>query len=453
VLVVVAFLVVAGLGVGLVLGGPALVSSITAARTADPPAPVRLNPAIKPVNAAAPTPGSQGLASALAGPVSNPALGTFAGTVIDAETGRPLWQQNPGQALIPASTGKLLATSAALLTLDHQQRFSTRVVRGQEPGSVVIVGGGDPTLSSLPAGKESMYPGAAHIDDLAAQVRAATGGQVSSIKVDSGRYQGPGMAPGWLPDDVAGGFVAPMAPVMLDGGRADPTADVSARTQTPALDVGRELGKRLGVSASVTDGSAPPGAATLGEVKSPTVQEMVETVLQHSDNVLAEALSREVALATANEPSFAGSVKAVRDVLARNGFALTGTSMVDGSGLSLNDRVTPQDLGALLAASTAPEPPEGGLSPTSAKLRSLLPGLPIAGGSGSLADRYQDSGGRGWIRAKTGTLSGANSLAGTVVTRDGRLLVFALMSNGTGSDAARPALDGVAAALRDCGCR
>lgn len=431
-----------GLALGLV-GGP----------TRSPPSPVQLRPSIKPVDASAPLPGQSGIAAALAGPASNPSLGTFAGSVVDARTGQTLWQQNAGQALTPASTGKLLTTSAALLALDHQHRFTTKVVQGSEPGTVILRGGGDPTLSTLPPGSESVYPRAARIDDLAAQVKAATGGQVKSIKVDTGRYSGPPTAPGWLPDDVSGGYVAPMEPVMVNGGRADPAEDTSRRTQTPAQQAGQELAKRLGLPESaVTEGAAPPQAKPVGEVRSATVQEMVETVLEHSDNVLAEALGREVAITTGNEPSFAGATKAVRDVLGRYGVDLTGSTMVDGSGLSLADKVTPQVLGSLLREATAPGS-DGKLSEKSEKLRALLPGLPVAGGSGSLADRYQNSEGRGWVRAKTGTLDGANSLAGTVLTRDGRLLVFALMSNGTASTSARPALDEVAAALRDCGCR
>jgi D-alanyl-D-alanine carboxypeptidase len=93
------------------------------------------------------------------------------------------------------------------------------------------------------------------------------------------------------------------------------------------------------------------------------------------------------------------------------------------------------------------------LPESSAKLRDLLPGMPIAGGSGSLVDRYQGTPGQGWVRAKTGTLDGANSLAGSVVTQDGRLLVFAMMSNGTLAGPARPALDELVETLRGCGCR
>ncbi len=450
-LIAVAVIVVVLLGAGIAFG-PTLVDALLKAQLADPPAPVRLNPAIKPLDQNAPLPTKAGLDNALAGALSNPGLGTFAGVVLDAQTGQVLRQQNAGQVMVPASTGKLLAMSAALLVLDHDQRLTTKVVRGSQPGTVVLVGGGDLTLSTLPVGKESVYPGAARFDDLIAQARAAAGGDVTSVLVDTSRYTGPGLAPGWLPQDVAGGMMAPMEPVMLDGGRDDPTKDYSPRTSTPAMEAAQRLAAGLGAT-QVSKGVAPPNAQVLAQVQSPTVQEMVDIAMQHSDNLLAEALAREVAIATGNAPSFGGSAKAVRDVLAQHGFDVTGTTMSDGSGLSLDDRTTPKLLSALLASATAPASPEGGLAPQSAKLRGLLTGMPIAGGSGSLSDRYGGSPGQGWVRAKTGTLNGVNSLAGTVVTKDGRLLVFALMSNGTSPAVARPALDGVAEALRGCGCR
>jgi D-alanyl-D-alanine carboxypeptidase/D-alanyl-D-alanine-endopeptidase (penicillin-binding protein 4) len=58
------------------------------------------------------------------------------------------------------------------------------------------------------------------------------------------------------------------------------------------------------------------------------------------------------------------------------------------------------------------------------------------------------------VRAKTGTLNGVHSLAGTVVTADGRLLAFAVLADGATSSrgAAEAALDEVAAELARCGC-
>lgn len=446
--IAVAAAVVVLLGVGVAVG-PKITDM--ASGVEDPPPPVHLDPQIGPLDDNAALPQQSGVTQQLSGALNSPAVGELSGTVLDARTGQTVWQQQGDRPLIPASNGKLFTVSAALLALDHEQRFSTKIVRGSTPGSVVLVGGGDPTLSRLSAGQESVYPGAARADDLVEQVNAATGGDVSSVQVDTSRYTGPSMAPGWLPEDVEGGSVAPVEPVMLDGDRQDPAEDTSPRTDQPALGAARHVADQLGTT-QVSEGTAPPDAEVLGEVHSPTVRELSETVLQHSDNVLAEALGREVAISTGNEPSFAGATRAVDQVLQRNGFALGPTKMVDGSGLSLDDRASSTALAGLFAKATEPPGPNGQLTPQAAKLRALLPGLPVAGGSGSLATRFQDGEGRGWVRAKTGTLDGANSLAGTVLTEDGRLLVFTLLSNGTSSVEARPALDRIAAKLSGCGC-
>src|SRR5207247_428660 len=122
-----------------------------------------------------------------------------------------------------------------------------------------------------------------------------------------------------------------------------------------------------------------------------------------------------------------------------NKFDLTGVTMVDGSGLSTNDRLPAKLLSSILAVAAGPD----GSDPRTSKLRPLLAGLPVAGGSGTLADRYKDpnsTAGRGLVRAKTGTLSGVNTLAGVVLDADGRVLVFALMSNGSDMNTGRAAL-------------
>ncbi|MHA6798067.1 D-alanyl-D-alanine carboxypeptidase/D-alanyl-D-alanine endopeptidase [Bounagaea algeriensis] len=444
----------AGLVAVLVLSAAFLPGLFGSGPAAPPRPPVQLNPVVNPVDGAeAPKPTRQGIESQLAEQLRNPALGNFSGTVVDARSGETLWAQEPGRGMVPGSTTKVLTASAALLTLDPDQRFSTKVVQGSEPGSVVLVGGGDPTLSKLPAGRESVYGDVAHLDDLTEQVEQATGGDVESVRFDTSRYADDPMGPAWDPADVAGGYVAPIQPMMLDGARADPTADTSERAQRPGRQVAQGLASRLGLhEQQVSAGQAPENARVLGEVRSPTVRELVENMLQHSDNVLAEVMAREVAIATGHQPSFEGATQAVRSVLTRHGVDLGGTALADGSGMSTQSRITPRALGEVLHLLARPGQ-NGSVPADAAKLRQLLPGLPVAGGSGSLDERYQGSEGRGWVRAKTGTLDGVNSLAGTVLTEDGRVLVFALMSNGPSSAEARPALDAVAAGLRDCGCR
>ncbi|MBB4968893.1 D-alanyl-D-alanine carboxypeptidase/D-alanyl-D-alanine endopeptidase [Saccharothrix violaceirubra] len=414
--------------------------------TAAPAPPADIAFALRGVGTDAPAPSAAGVAAVVSGPAASAALAPLSGRVVDPASGTTLWEQGQGSAYTPASTIKILTSAAALLSLDHTAQFSTKVVRGAEPGTVVLVGGGDPTLTALPAGQRSMYPGAPTIDDLVAQVRKT--GPVTKVLYDTSRYTGDGFAPGWDPADVAAGYVTPISPLIMDGGRTDPKAVDPPRHAAPAETVAQTFAQRLGVTAVAT-GPAPANAEVLGEVKSQPVDRLVENLMQVSDNVLAETMAREVAIATGAEPSFAGAAQAVVKVLTDNGFDLTGGTVVDGSGLSPNDKIPARLLADVLVAAASPNP----TAPKTAKLRPLLTALPVAGGSGTLAGRYGESIGKGWLRAKTGTLTGVNSLAGVVVDKDGRLLVFAFMSLSTLPNAdVRQALDVLAASLRSCGC-
>lgn len=463
VVAVLLLVVVAAIGVG--LGATTLTKRLevagAVAATVPPPSPVVPHPALRPAAVDGPAPTRTGVGAVLDPLITAGGLGTLSGQVVDPATGTVLWQRDPGAALVPGSTAKLLTASAALLALNHQARLHTTVLAGAEPDTVVLRGGGDPTLSAAAPGTPTGYPGAARLDDLVGQVRAAARGPVRRVLVDVSRYTGDALAPGWFPADVAGGYIAPIEPVMLDGGREDPTQEISPRAAKPATAAAAELARRLGADPdTVAVGNAPSGAVVLGEVSSPPVQDLVATALQRSDNVLAETLAREVARATGAQASFSGASQAVLTVLRSHGFDISRATLVDGNGLSINDAVPATLLTELLGAAAAPdESPDESQADAAhqqrtAALRPLLVGLPVAGGSGTLADRYLGpaAAGRGWVRAKTGTLTGVNSLAGTVLDADGRMLVFALLSNGPNPVSVRPRLDALTAGLRSCGC-
>lgn len=448
-------------------------------RIAAAPTPAQVSPRVVPAFEQGNPPSTPGLQKALAQVAASPDLGSFSGSVSDPATGKAVWSASSDKPVIPASTLKVLTAGAAMLALPPDHRLTTRVVAGSTPGEVVLVGAGDPTLTAQPDGK-GYYTNAPKLSDLISQIRAG-GHPVDSVVVDNSAYAGPTWPAGWDPADIAGGSWAPIESVMLDGGRLDPLADYSRRSGTPALDAGRRLAQGLGVDpAKVHLGKAAPGAADLAHVDSALLRDRLRDMMNHSDDVLAEAIGREIAGAAGGERSFAGAAAATATTLHAAGFDITGMSLVDNSGLSVNDRVPARLLDRILAvaAGSATTPAEGtagstsgvpqpstgadptgaagGTSPPGASLAPLLDYLPIAGGSGTLADRFADRGpqraGAGWVRAKTGTLSVSSALAGYVLDRDGRVMTFALMSNDRPPEASRPALDTVATALRNCGC-
>ena len=272
-----------------------------------PRPPAVAKPALVPVpDAAVPT--TPGMTSALAKAVADPNLGNLTGRITDAKTGQQIWEQRADMPMQPASTNKILTSAAALLTLDRDARVATTVYAADQnrmPGVVVLVGGGDPTLSAAPPDVETWYRGAGRISDLADQVRKS-GLKPTAVQVDTSLFTGPDMAPGWDPDDIAGGDISPIQSVMLDAGRIQPTTDESRRSLTPALDAGRALAVALGIDpAKVTFAPGPAAGRQLASVQSAPLMERLTQMMNASDNVMAEAIGREVAKATGRPLSFA----------------------------------------------------------------------------------------------------------------------------------------------------
>ena len=452
-IVLIILAIAGGAGGTIAFAAPSLITDLVGPK----PAPVLPGPrpVLGPLANDAPLPSSKGLSAAL-DEAAKKVPGRFTGTVIDPASGKALWERTPDKPQMPGSTGKLLTAAAALLALNPTDSFVTRAVAAPDPGTVVLVGGGDPTLTALPENTKGVYPSPSRLTDLAKKVKDAMPGGVKRVVVDLSRYKGPKLADGWNASDVATGYVTPIEPLMVDGGRIDPTQQDTPRVDNPGITAGKAFAKLVGADPdTVQVGTADPNAKKLGAVASAPFSALVEHTLRSSDNVLAEALAREVAIARNGEPSFRGAVDNVLAALKQAGFDVTGAVMSDGSGLSTDDRVPAKLLGALVAAAAAPA--QGEHDPEF--LRPIITGLPVAGGDGTLGEHGRfDKGteaasGRGIVRAKTGTLTGVTSLAGVVTDSDGRLLVFALMSNGASPADVRPRLDALAAELGRCGCQ
>lgn len=380
---------------------------------------------------------------------SDPAVGDLTGQVVDDATGQVLWERRPHDAKVPASTAKLLTAVAALTQLPGDKRVETTFAAGAEPGTLVVVPGGDPTMSGG-AEPGPLFPEAATLTSAVELVRAS-GFAPERIVVDPGPYTGPEMGPGWSASEIAGGNVAPVQAWMLDAGRIDPADEYSPRHAEPSLVAGRQLAQGLGVDPEQVTVSAEPVATAheLGSVHSAPLTDRLRAMLVHSDNVLAETLCREVALSVNPdaEVDFAAGTRAVIDTLSGRGIDVSGLRLDDCSGMSSGSRLSASLLTDVLRVASAPD--------ATREMRELLDALPIASATGTLTDRFDGPSGpgAGWVRAKTGTLSGTSALAGTVTSADGRSMTFALLSAGTSPTEARPVLDRITAALRDCGCR
>ncbi|WP_320776514.1 D-alanyl-D-alanine carboxypeptidase/D-alanyl-D-alanine-endopeptidase [Streptomyces sp. CRN 30] len=390
-------------------------------------------------------PGGRALAGLLDPLLDDEALGPrHTAAVVDVATGKVLYGRGADDASTPASTTKIATAAAALSAAGADHRIETRTVLAPGSDEVVLVGGGDPTLTAREDAE-----GYASLRELADETAAALRKRhldEITLAYDTSLYEGPALhSIGPNPN------LARVTPLMVDEARLDDsTSGPADRAADPAEDAAQrfeELLEDRGITArSVDEAEAAKGARILGSVSSPPLSALVERMLTSSDNDIAEALARQTALASGEPASFAGAGTAIRDELRELGLPLDGVRFADGSGLSRDDRMTADLLTALLAEAASPRRPG---------LRPVLTGLPIAGFTGTLRDRYADeTSGTGLVRAKTGTLTGVNTLAGTVVDADGRLLAFAFLATGTTDPtAAQQTLDRAASALAGCGCR
>ncbi|WP_234390575.1 D-alanyl-D-alanine carboxypeptidase/D-alanyl-D-alanine-endopeptidase [Streptomyces sp. MMG1533] len=362
--------------------------------------------------------------------------------VVDVATGKRLYGTGADEALTPASTTKIATAVAALSALGADHRLTTRAALEPDTNELVLVGGGDPTLTAH-QDAEGWASLRTLADDTAAALKKRGISEVT-LSYDTTLYAGPELHPIGVNDNLA-----PVTALMADEARTDDSASGPAvRVPDPAADATRkfaDLLKDYGIKTTSPGPSKATGRAeSLAAVSSPPLSALVERMLTNSDNDIAEALARQTAVATGKRADFGGAGQAIGAQLKTLGLAVSGADFKDGSGLNRDDRLTAGLLTSLLAKAGDPTHPE---------LRAALTGLPVAGFTGTLTSRYAD-GAAGIVRAKTGTLTGVNTLAGTVVDQDGRLLAFAfLASNTTDPAAAQAALDRTATALAACGCR
>jgi serine-type D-Ala-D-Ala carboxypeptidase/endopeptidase (penicillin-binding protein 4) len=328
---------------------------------------------------------------------------------LDLRTREVVFAHRSGLSLAPASTEKLPVTYALLVNLGPSYRIATRVFGEGDldgttwHGDLVLKGYGDPTL------------GAAGLRKLAAQVRAFGIRRVTgSVVGDESYFDERRVGPGWRPSYLQ--YSAPLSALVVDRARYGRSV-----THRPALAAAGAFRSALVAAGVQVAGGARLGRTSesweLADIESPPLLQLVRIVNRHSDNFVAEQLLKHLGAVEAGKGTTAAGAAVVTRTLRDSGIPLAGVRVADGSGLSLNNRLTANALVGILQASW-----------TDPTLRPVLvSSLAVAGREGTLRRRLRGTPAAGRVVAKTGTTLQASALAGYV---DGRY-AFAVLQNGS----------------------
>lgn len=352
-----------------------------------------------------------------------------------------LFNRQGNLAYVPASTQKIMTAVAALLQLGPDHRFTTAVYADAAPVAGVVdnlylVGGGDPVLMTAEYARSyrDFTPDLwTDIDELADSVISAgvtqiNGGVLSmSSLYDDARYPD-----GWPERFATQGQSGPLSALLVNDGF----------TSWPATPGEREFASPLGVATTSSPGvhaaalfddlleardvvpargqreadtSSTDGFALIATIESPRLAEVVTEMLRFSDNTTAELLTKHLGLNYSASGTTAAGTVAIKEIIEAAEITSFDSPPADGSGLDAANSLTCPQLVAML---DHPETRE-----------TLMAAMPVAGESGTLANRFVTSSAQGNLRAKTGSLLNVTALAGYVNASDGELLTFAYIAN------------------------
>lgn len=428
--------------------------------------------------------------------ISREALGLI---VVDLNDQKTLLAVNEQRPMIPASTTKLATAAAVLDKFGPSHKFVTTLWSAAEQsgetlqGDLILKGGGDPGFVS-----ETMW---FLVNDFYRNgIRKISGDLVvddtyfDSIRTDPSRdpgrvdraYDAPigAMSFNWnsvnvflrprkvgekvevhIDPDLDGWAVRNSAKTKNGGGNGlevsrvgdglisvsgalgvdSPEVPVYKNISDPPLWAGQNLvyflrQRGITVQGKVRLGKTPEKARQLAKAEGKPVSHHVADMLKFSNNYVAEMLTKSLAAQFVSTPArLEDGMGVVRSFLTSSGFDKERFVVINPSGLSRKNRVAPRDMAELLIQ----------MSRKFTVFPEFLSGLPLAGVDGTLKSRMKNSSATGWVRAKTGLLTGAVGLAGYAGRKDGSMRAFVFLFNGNGEqgETARNLFDRLATSL------
>lgn len=427
-------------------------------------------------------------------------IGMHAGiAVYNTKTGEMLDQYDAEKTFVPASNLKLFVTAAALDKLKSNYQFKTEVYttgqinkKGVLHGDVIVKGYGDPSLSEV---------------DMQNMAKELSKKGITSISgdllVDDSYYDDIRLGAGWMWDDESYGYNAQisalavhenmislsitpdgaigdspslgMNPItdyvtvqnnakIVDGSKNNITIDRPRGTNTivisgtigklssaytedvaiddPALFVGNVWKKALnaeGIDITKKKVQVEKTKITTGTPivvhNSQPLSELIVQLNKQSDNFYAEMLLKALGVVAKNEGSFDAGADVIEEFLKKAEID-TNYRQVDGSGLSRMDLISPKQMAQLLTYVSKQEYKDV-----------FERSLPIAGVDGTIKSRMIGTSAEKNVHAKTGSMSGVNSLSGFVTDQNGDKLAFSIFLNGVRTSSSATAFQDAVAVL------
>jgi serine-type D-Ala-D-Ala carboxypeptidase/endopeptidase (penicillin-binding protein 4) len=408
------------------------------------------------------------------------------------ETGEYFYKRNENKLFMPASNLKLFTSSAALVLLSDDYKFTTNIfTRGRMDGStligdLVVQGRGDPTISGRFYKNDVLKVFNNWADSLSKLgIDEITG----NIIGDDNEFDDLGLGAGWQWDYESDWYAAQSSAISFNDNCIDlvVTADILTgqakvdinpytkyavienkvvvvnNDSTTSINVYRERGTNVisvfgtirksdslktfvtvnnptqyamvvlkevleskgiivgGFPMDIDDLSSPIENYELSKLfihYSPKLREIVKVLNKNSQNFFAEQILKTIGLEIEHFGSVENGISACNSVFQEMGIYPENMIMVDGSGLSRLNLVTPKQIVSLLNFMY--------------QHKYYLPfynSLPIAGVDGTIANRMKGTKAENNVRAKTGYIGSVRSLSGYVNTGDNEPVAFSMIVN------------------------
>ncbi len=343
--------------------------------------------------------------------------------------GVPLFKQRAYVPFMPASTMKIITATVALRILGPTWKPVTTVAFDTQSGTITLIGGGDPQLTSAQLGV---------LADSATAVVLTSGALPTRLLIDDTLFAAPTLQQGVTAQQQPS-EERPIRALVVD----------QMRTKDTGLDAGKIFHTMLlerGIDVPFK-GRGVASGDRIASVEGYRLQSSLKEMLWYSDNDIAEMLFRLSAIGAGQDGSWSAARHTAYAALTELGVPTKDIVLVDGAGLSRANRLTVNTIASTLHAALE-----------NSRTQILQTLLPAAGREGTLRTRYRTAPAKcanGIVRAKTGSLRDVISLAGYAPAQDGSVRSFSLIVNGlrdsaTARNKARATLDGLAAAISGC---